>query len=129
MIERFLRPWLGGILLDESLSASSRMLMLVLRMFAEGHAAVPEAGMQAIPDQLAAGLTPGTVRLGAPVFAVGDGVVTLQRGERISTDRIVVATDAGCGRITSPERCPCGGRSSGRHRSPCGLACGRPATS
>ena len=93
MVERFLRPWFGGIFLDESLGASSRMLMFVLRMFAEGDAAVPEAGMQAIPEQLAAGLAPGTVRLNAPVMAVGDGAVTLESGERVAADRIVVATD------------------------------------
>lgn len=93
MIERFLRPWLGGIFLDASLSTSSRMLMFVLRMFAEGHAAVPEAGMQAIPEQLAAGLTPGAVRLNAPVTSVDVGGVTLQSGERLPADHIVVATD------------------------------------
>lgn len=93
MIDRFLRPWLGGIFLDESLSASSRMLMFVMRMFAEGDAAVPDAGMQAIPEQLAAGLAPGTVRVNAPVAAIGDGTVTLQSGERMTADAVVVATD------------------------------------
>lgn len=93
MIERFLRPWLGGIFLDESLSASSRMLMFVMRMFAEGDAVVPDAGMQAIPEQLAAGLAPGTVRVNASVAAIGDGAITLQSGERITADTIVVATD------------------------------------
>lgn len=93
MIERFLRPWLGGIFLDESLGASSRMLMFVMRMFAEGDAAVPDAGMQAIPDQLAAGLAPGTVRLNAPVASVGDGAVTLQSGERVDADEVVIAVD------------------------------------
>jgi len=93
MIERFLRPWLGGIFLDSSLGASSRMLMFVMRMFAEGDAAVPDAGMQAIPEQLAAGLAPGTVRVNAPVAAVGNGTVTLQSGERLAADAVVVATD------------------------------------
>lgn len=93
MIERFLRPWLGGIFLDDSLGASSRLLMFVMRMFAEGHAAVPDAGMQAIPEQLAAGLAPGTVRLNTPVVTVDGGTVTLQSGERIIADGIVVATD------------------------------------
>jgi len=106
MIERFLRPWLGGIFLDDSLSASSRMLMFVLRMFAEGHAAVPAAGMQAIPEQLAAGLAPGTVRLNARVVAVGDGVVTLQSGERVAADRIVVATDGTTAARLLPELPP-----------------------
>jgi len=106
MIERFLRPWLGGIFLDDSLGASSRMLMFVLRMFAEGHAAAPAAGMQAIPEQLAAGLTTGTVRLNAPVVAVGDGLVTLQSGERVAADRLVVATDGTTAAQLLPELPP-----------------------
>lgn len=93
MIERFLRPWLGGIFLDASLGTPNRMLMFVLRMFAEGHAAIPDGGMQAIPEQLAAGLAPGTVRLNAPVASVDTGGVTLQSGERVAADRMVVATD------------------------------------
>jgi phytoene dehydrogenase-like protein len=93
MIERFLRPWLGGVFLDEKLETSSRMLEFVFRMFAEGDTAVPAAGMQAIPEQLAAGLTPGTVRLNARVSAVAAGGVRLASGERIEGRQIVVATE------------------------------------
>ena len=82
------------------------MLTFVLRMFAEGHAAVPEAGMQAIPEQLAAGLAPGTVRPGAAAVSVGDGVVTLQSGERIAADRVVVATDGTTAARLLPELPP-----------------------
>lgn len=111
MIERFLRPWLGGIFLDDTLGASSRMLTFVMRMFAEGHAAVPDAGMQAIPEQLAAGLAPGTIRLNTPVVAVDGSTVTLQSGERIVADRIVVATDGTTAARLLPERPPTAWRS------------------
>jgi phytoene dehydrogenase-like protein len=93
MIERFMRPWLGGIFLDGELETSSRMLEFVFRMFAEGYAAVPAAGMQAIPEQLAAGLVKETVRLGAKVEAIEAGVVRLVGGERIEARQIVVATE------------------------------------
>lgn len=93
MIERFLRPWFGGIFLDRELETSSRMLAFVFRMLAEGRAAVPAAGMQAIPEQLAAGLPPGTVRLGARVARVERGAVFLERGERIDARHAVVATE------------------------------------
>lgn len=56
--------------MDAKLETSSRMLEFVFRMFAEGDTAVPALGMQAIPEQLAAGLAPGTVRLNARVAAV-----------------------------------------------------------
>jgi hypothetical protein len=56
MIERFFRPFLAGIFLERNLLTSSRMFEFVFKMFAEGDAAVPAEGMQAIPKQLAWGL-------------------------------------------------------------------------
>lgn len=103
MIERFMRPWLGGVFLDEKLETSSRMLEFVFRMFAEGDSAVPAAGMQAIPEQLAAGLAPGTVRLNARVAAVAAGGVRLASGERIEGRQIVVATEGGGAAELLPE--------------------------
>ena len=94
MIGRFMRPWLGGVFLDADLATSSRMLEFVFRMFAEGDTAVPARGMQAIPEQLAAGLSAGTVRLNARVAAVEAGAVRLGSGERIAGRQIVVAAEA-----------------------------------
>jgi len=95
MVEGFLRPWLGGIFLDWSLSTSSRMMEFVFRMFAEGEAALPAAGMQAIPRQLAAGLTAGTVRTGARVEHIDGTTVRLAGGETLRGRQVVVATDGG----------------------------------
>jgi protoporphyrinogen oxidase len=103
MIERFMRPWLGGVFLDEKLETSSRMLEFVFRMFAEGDTAVPAAGMQSIPEQLAAGLTPGTVRLNVRVAAVESCAVRLVSGERIAGRQIVVATEGGSAAELLPE--------------------------
>ena len=64
MIERFCKPFFGGILLDPKLTTSSRMMEFVYRMFAEGDAALPARGMQAIPEQLAEDLPEGTIELG-----------------------------------------------------------------
>lgn len=92
-IDRFFRPFLGSLLLDTSLSTSSRMLELTLRMLWLGPAALPAEGMQAIPDQLAAALPDGTIRLGARVAGVDAGSVTLSSGERVEAQAVVVATD------------------------------------
>jgi phytoene dehydrogenase-like protein len=107
MIERFLRPWLGGIFLEPGLTTSSRMLEFVFRMFAEGVAAVPARGMQAIPEQLAAGLPKGTIYLEAPVAALENGGVRLGSGEFLPAAHVVVATDGGAAarllpKITAP---------------------------
>ncbi len=93
MIDRFFRPLLGGIQLDVNLSASRRMADIILRCLAMGDSVVPAMGMQAIPDQLAAGLSPTTVHLGCPVAAVAPGEVRLVDGRTVRADRVVVATE------------------------------------
>lgn len=93
MIERFFRPFLGGIFLDSELRTSSRMLNFVFRMFSLGNACLPAEGMEAIPRQLAAALAPDSIRLGARVVRVGPGAVTLSTGEEIRAKSVVVAVE------------------------------------
>lgn len=94
IVDRFFRPFFGGILLERDLErSSSRAFEFIFRMFAEGRAALPAQGMQAIPDQLAAALPEGTVRLNTRVTTVEPGAVTLDGGERVEADAVVVATD------------------------------------
>lgn len=93
MIDRFFRPFLGGVFLDADLATSSRMFEFVFRMFAEGEACLPAEGMEAIPRQLAAGLPEGAVRLGARVERVRAGAVVLDTGEEVAARAVVVAAD------------------------------------
>ncbi len=93
IVERFFRPFLGGIFLDHELTTSSRMFRFVYRMFALGHAALPAEGMQAIPQQLASGLPEGSVRLNTPVESITGQSVRLKSGEEIRARGIVVACD------------------------------------
>ena len=93
MIQRFFRPLVGGIQLDPALTASRRMFDTIMRCLAVGESVVPALGMQAIPDQLAAGLPDGVVHLGAAVGTVAPGRVTLQDGRAVSAQRVIVATE------------------------------------
>jgi phytoene dehydrogenase-like protein len=93
MVDAFFRPVFGGILLDRSLSASSRMLEFVFRMMAEGDVAVPAEGMGAIPGQMARRLSEGTVRLGARVASAAPQEVRLESGETIRGNAVVIATE------------------------------------
>jgi phytoene dehydrogenase-like protein len=93
LIDAFLRPFLTGITLDPELRVSARFARFVLGSFLAGPTAVPAAGMQAIPDQLAAGLPLGCVRLGARVVDVEEDGVTLTGGVRLDAAAVVVATD------------------------------------
>jgi phytoene dehydrogenase-like protein len=93
MIESFFQPFFGGILLDPQLGASSRMMQFALQMLADGDVAVPAKGMGEIPRQLAAGLPPDSIHLGAQVVSRGPGAVVLGSGERVEGKAIVIATD------------------------------------
>ena len=93
MIERFFRPFLGGVFLDQELRTSSRMFHFVFRMFSLGTACLPANGMGAIPWQLASALPPGNVRLGAKVVRVRPGSVTLETGEELNARSVVVAVE------------------------------------
>lgn len=92
-INRFFRPFFGGIFLERGLETSSRKFEFVFRMFGEGHAAVPARGMQAIPEQLATGLPPDAIRFGAEVASVSENSVQLSTGETVSARAVVVAVD------------------------------------
>ncbi len=91
MIDRFFRPFFGGVFLEKDLRTSARMMLFLFAMFDRSGSAVPARGMQAIPDQLAMALPPGSLRLNAPVAAVRAGEVTLDTGEVLHADHVIVA--------------------------------------
>jgi phytoene dehydrogenase-like protein len=97
IIERFFRPFLGGVLLDRELRASSRAFAFLFRMFAEGDASLPAQGMGAIPQQLSERLGPGTLRTRTRVARLEPSGVALTTGERIDARAVVVATAGASG--------------------------------
>ncbi len=94
IIDRFYRPFFGGIFLESALDTSSRKFEFVFHMFARGHAALPAEGMEAIPRQLAARVFADNIRLHSPVRSVSANSVELESGERLSARAVVIATDA-----------------------------------
>ncbi len=93
MIDRFFRPFLGGVLLDPDLATSSRMFEFTFRMFALGDSCVPAAGMGAIPRQVAASSPPEAIRMNCRVVQVADDSVLLAGGERIAARAVVIAAE------------------------------------
>jgi phytoene dehydrogenase-like protein len=92
LIERLFRPFLAGVFLEDELETSSRFFHLVWRSMLRGSLCLPRHGIQAVPEQLAAGLPPATVRLETPVSArTGQGVL-LGDGTERRADVVVVAT-------------------------------------
>lgn len=93
IIERFFTPLVGGIQLDPELLDSRRMFDVIFRMLADGDSVVPAAGMQAIPDQLAARLPTGTIQLDCKVVTATTTAVTTETGDSIEGAAVVVATE------------------------------------
>jgi phytoene dehydrogenase-like protein len=93
IIDRFFRPFLGGVFLNRELETSSRLFEFVFRMFSLGETAVPALGIQQIPLQLAAGLPDGAIRLNSEVTAVKPGTITLASGETLTAGVVAVATE------------------------------------
>jgi hypothetical protein len=73
MVDRFFRPFLGGIFFDTDLNTSSRLYEFVMRALATGANCLPAAGIGAVPAQLAGRLPPGSLSLNSPVAAVEAG--------------------------------------------------------
>lgn len=92
IINQFFRPFFGGIFLENKLDTSSRMLEFVFKMFGEGHAAIPQAGMKAIPEMLASNLAQTDIRFNQRVEKVGLKKVTLDNGDELDADVIIIAT-------------------------------------
>lgn len=115
-IDSFAAPFYGGITLDRSLQTSSRVFQFTFQMLTEGVAAIPAAGMQAIPRQLArrARNHGATIHTDTSVEGIdGTGPVRIDLGsETVSADTVVVAAGPEeSHRLTGVESIPTTGRS------------------
>jgi protoporphyrinogen oxidase len=93
MIDRFFVPFFGGVCLDPQIRASSRVMLYVLRMFATGEAALPALGMEAIPQQLVAGLPSQWVQTEVRVHRLQHEAVILDDGSAVPARAVVIATE------------------------------------
>jgi phytoene dehydrogenase-like protein len=95
IIERFFQPFFGGVFLERELVTSSRFFEFLFRMFSTGDTAVPAAGMQQIPLQLATKLQTGTLisgsRVGKVTRSARSFAVETERGEKLEARAVVLA--------------------------------------
>lgn len=94
MLYDFFKPFFSGIFLEPNLDTSSRMFEFVYKMFGDGLAVVPKAGMQAISNQLKDGLKNTEIRLNTPVSEVKNEAIILQDGSEIKSHFTIIATEA-----------------------------------
>jgi phytoene dehydrogenase-like protein len=89
--DRVLAPFFAGVLLEHDMATSSRFVDLMARMFVHGRSVLPAAGMQAIPEQIAASVP--SIHLGTSTRRVRARLVETDAGTW-SAAAVVVATDA-----------------------------------
>lgn len=94
IIDRFFRPFFGGVFLEDALNTSSNFFEFCFRMFFTGGAAVPAQGIGAIPTQLTGRLSPDQLRLNSPVDRLEGRTLTLGNGQTLSADHVILAVDA-----------------------------------
>jgi len=94
MLHDFFKPFFSGIFLEPNLDTSSRMFEFVYKMFGDGLAVVPKAGMQAISNQLKDGLKNTKIRLNTPVSEVKNEAIILRDGSVIESHFTIIATEA-----------------------------------
>lgn len=93
MIKSFFKPFYTGIFLESQLQTSSRMFEFVFKMFSEGNATIPAAGIKAIPEQMAHQLD-GQIQLNTTVKEVVADTIQLVNGDNLKSDYTIIATPA-----------------------------------
>ena len=92
VVNGVLRPFFAGVLLEQGMTSSRHFTDLMMRMFIRGRSTLPAAGMQRLPELVAAGLPEGTVRLSSRVLRVRPSEVDGVHG-RLPARAVVVAVD------------------------------------
>jgi len=95
MISQFFKPFFSGIFLEPELETSSRMFEFVYKMFGEGFATLPKAGIEAIPKQLKENLKQTTFQFNTKVKSVEDHKIFLAEGTELESHFTIIATEPG----------------------------------
>lgn len=98
VVDRFFRPFFGGIFFDKELETTSRLFNFVLKCLAVGENTLPAKGISAIPEQLAGKLPAESIRLNSRAVSVevgsGSASVGLESGERLRCEMgVIVAVE------------------------------------
>ena len=93
MIDTFFKPFFSGIFLEANLETSSRMFEFVYKMFGEGSAALPKAGIEAIPQQLNKNLKVTKFVFNTSVKTVEENKIILENGTELENHYTIIATE------------------------------------
>lgn len=89
IIDRFFKPFFGGIFLERELHTSSRMLLFVFKMFAEGSAVIPKEGIGAVAAELLKEMEHVIIHYNSTVLKVENESIYFENGEKESFDYVI----------------------------------------
>ncbi len=106
-IERFFRPFFGGVLLDPDLETDARYFFWLLSRFATGRAGLPEKGMGALPAALQGRLRHTQILAGTTGSTESGHLFRTHEGQEIGFSVLVDATGTSPGSFRGPVREAC----------------------
>jgi len=93
MIDRFWKPFMRGVFLEDDLSTSIRKFEETFRLFAQGETTLPRRGIGEIPKQMAEKLPAEQLKLGHSVAEVHAREIKTKDGKSWQGRAVVLATD------------------------------------
>ena len=93
MIDRFWKPFMRGVFLENELSTTVRKFEETFRLFARGDTVLPRLGIGELPNQLAGKLPQESLALGTEITKVKAGEIESFDGKRFEGKAVVLATD------------------------------------
>ncbi len=91
-LQRVIKPFLAGVFLESELATSRIFLDEVLVSFFSGTPALPQAGMQAIGEQLSSNLPTESIALNEQVLKIEPGKIVTSK-DRYQVKNIILTTD------------------------------------
>lgn len=93
MIDRFWKPFMRGVFLENELSTSVRKFEETFSLFAKGDTVLPRLGIGEIPKQMAKQLPADSIFLSQEVQKVMESTVVTTNGKEWSGRAVVLATE------------------------------------
>ena len=93
MIDRFWKPFMRGVFLENELSTSVRKFEETFSLFAKGDTVLPRLGIGEIPKQMARQLPDDSIFLSQEVKKVMESTVVMADGKEWSGRAVVLATE------------------------------------
>ncbi|MEK9633938.1 MAG: NAD(P)/FAD-dependent oxidoreductase [Opitutae bacterium] len=93
MIDRFWKPFMRGVFLENELSTTVRKFEETFRLFAQGDTVLPRLGIGELPKQMAGKLPKDSLALGTEIMKVEQRAIESADGKRFGGRAVVLATD------------------------------------